>query len=214
LQIRKLQFLQQGAKVKISFVDKSTMTISVDAVVEFGLHEGLELDDQQYARLQTFLLYSKCNTKLYTLLAGRAHSIKEMRRKLSSGNKFSPELVAVIINKAINQGLLDDEQFTRQFIEDSRQYRNEGDGKIAQRLYMKGVDRQLIKELLRESTPDRETQFLQVKELALKKWGTYQASLELQKKKARLYRFLVSRGFSLDVVGQVVFEISRMRGDY
>ena len=91
--------------------------------------------------------------------------------------------------------------------------KQDGPGKIRTRLFQKGISSSIIDQVMLEFSPDPEEEYEKIIELALKKWRTYKSNLELHKRKARLYRFLISRGFPSHLVGNAVTEVSRQTGD-
>ena len=212
--IKKLTYKADG-KVEIVFFDKSKMSVSDNTVVELKLSSGMELNFEVFRRLELLNGTDKCRKKMFDFLSRRPHGRAELKRKLQRNRDYSIDLIESLLTQAETQGLINDEEFTRLFVEDSKRLRRQdGPGKIRTRLFQKGISREIIDQVLSEFEDDPEEEYEKIKELALKKWKTYRSSVELQKRRARLYRFLTSRGFSSQVVGKVVSEVARQRGEY
>ena len=103
-----------------------------------------------------------------------------------------------LLDKLAQQGLQDDERFAMDFVH----YRvNKGQGplKIEQELSLRGIDSELSHELLYSGTIDWLTLACDVRN---KKFG--QALPNDYQNKAKQSRFLYSRGFTGDLISQVL----------
>lgn len=129
------------------------------------------------------------------LLKFRLRSVKELSRRLEA-KKFPPEIVRQAVVFLKEKKFLDDDAFTRAWI-DSRLKKPYGRRKIIQELSLKGIDKELIKakfQAVRDySEEDTVAQIIENKLNALK-------SVEPEKAKRRIYSYLLRRGFSPDIV--------------
>lgn len=200
-------------RVLLKFSDKSEIRLNELDYFKFNLRIGDEFSVEAEAQLNAAKESTDCKKKAMDFLSRRPHGTRELRQKLQRGEKFSKENIEQTIHELINLKYLDDNEFCRLYIEDSLNLRS-GDGsqKIRQKLLAKGLPRQLIDENLRLFSLNTEEELVVVKELAQRKWRSYPAQLEFLKKKARLYRFLASRGFSSAVVSRTVQEFRNNGG--
>jgi len=83
------------------------------------------------------------------ILAGREHSIAELKTKLSK-KEFSAELLEIIVEELINDDLLNEERFTESFIR-SRIQKGQGPLKIHHELRLRCITDELIDEYLDSS---------------------------------------------------------------
>ena len=79
----------------------------------------------------------------------RSRSVEEMRRHLS-GAGYRSELVEPAITRLTQLGMLDDRAFARAWVESRDRARPRGEQALRRELVLKGLDRELIAELLAE----------------------------------------------------------------
>jgi regulatory protein len=150
--------------------------------------------------------------KLYRLFSFRQRSEKEIRDyfitknyQLSAKNKnqIDKNTIEELISILKEQRLIDDLAFAKNWIE-SRS-RKKGIRVIKSELVEKGIDRQIIEELIssQSSTPGEEQTAHRLLEKKIKVWENLPA-LELRKK---AYDFLLRRGFEYETVKFAVEKI-------
>lgn len=145
---------------------------------------------------QSFTL-SEAKKKLMDLVARRDHSEKELRKKLSL--KCDPEIVELTLKWAQEQNwLASPEKLKTQFAEQLSR-RGKGVRKINQKL----------KELGLESVKaDPDTELEKAKKLVLAKWSPRDFKgldfKESQKLKAKIMRYLITRGYESQVVSNIL----------
>jgi len=134
-------------------------------------------------------------------LGQRAHTIFEMREKLKKRPHHTAELEEIIISRLKELKLLDDEAFIRRRIENAINFSYEGQFKIDQKLYTKGIpleDTQLLWDSMKIDE-------FEVAKNALKKISKRISRAPKAQRFNKRAQFLASRGFS----PSVVFELSR-----
>lgn len=151
--------------------------------------------DQDLASLSL----SEAKKKIMDLVAGRDHSEKELRKKLSS--RCDQEIIDQAMAWANEQNWLASPDDLKEKIADQLNRRGKGVHKINEKL--EGLGLEPIK-----ADPDSEIE--KAKKLALQKWSPEDfqglASTESQKLKAKVTRYLASRGFDSDVVSTILKE--------
>jgi len=133
------------------------------------------------------------------MLAFRARSVSELRRQLLRKGEPAPDVEAAIM-RLLEQRLLNDEDFARQFARVKLTGAGASKYKIVQELGRKGIAKPLVEEALASL---KESDGLDAAEnihrVAEKKWKTL-AKLDEQTAKRRLYAFLARRGFNPDEI--------------
>ncbi|HEX5826880.1 MAG TPA: regulatory protein RecX [Candidatus Limnocylindrales bacterium] len=86
-------------------------------------------------------------------LEARPRSVAEVRRKLTRLG-YRAELVAAAVERLAELGFLDDEAFTRAWIESRDRARPRGEHALRRELGLKGVDRALVDAVLEERRDD------------------------------------------------------------
>ena len=138
------------------------------------------------------------------LLSRREYSRKELASKLvqlvRQNKEEPPKDLEIHIEEVLTdfeaRGWLSDERFANALVR--RRSERFGVRRVADELKRAGVETGLIAKLTGEL---KETEFERAKALWARKFG--QISSE-QKERARQYRFLVSKGFSPDLVAKVI----------
>jgi regulatory protein len=137
------------------------------------------------------------------MLAFRARSVAELRRQLLRKEEPVADVDAVIA-RLIDQGLLDDEDFARQFARAKIVGAGASRLRIAQELSRKGVSREVTDAALIELREDDGLDpSASIHRVAQKKWRSL-AKLDDVTARRRLYGFLARRGFNPDEIRQVM----------
>jgi regulatory protein len=138
------------------------------------------------------------------ILARRDHSLAELVQKLTCRG-YGEDVVQGVVAECQRLNYLDDARAARQII-DRMKCKGMGARRIRGELQRRGVEGELAEALLRECVPAVEEQAM-ARRLSLKKWKTFAAQTNSQKKKLRLQRFLLYRGFSDSVIFEVLKEL-------
>lgn len=134
------------------------------------------------------------------LLTRREHSAKELTDKLKQKG-FHQEEISDVLDSCQRLNLQSDQRFTEIYIR-SRIRQGYGPVKISQELRNKGVDLELIQKEMQQERFNWLTYALTVWEKKCK--GQINLSFqEIQKQQ----RFLLYRGFDIDIISQVVKEV-------
>lgn len=133
-------------------------------------------------------------------LSYRPRSEKEIRDNLTK-KKASKEITEKIITKLKEQNLLNDREFVKWWIEQRQTQKVESRFLIRRELLQKGVDQNLIEELLETSQDDYETAHT----LFEKRKNRFK-NLSDEKTFQKAVQFLQRRGFSWDTIKKVLQE--------
>jgi regulatory protein len=138
-----------------------------------------------------------------TLLEYRARSVDELRRKLRQKGG-SPEEVEEALQRLLDQKLLDDADFAKQFARGKLGNAGASRHRIAQELSRKGIKREAAATAIDEVTEEEGIDpMVAAQRVARKKWKTL-ASLDAMTRKRRLYAFLARRGFNPDEIRELM----------
>lgn len=134
-------------------LEGSSFFIPPSLFFEWHLHEGQELDEEQFLHYQALQRQWACYEKGLSLLAMREHTRQELRFKLIQKG-FSSEQASSAIDRLVAEGALDERRYTRAFIDSRLRKAPEGRSLLARRLQDKGVPRQIVDEILSEIFSD------------------------------------------------------------
>jgi len=144
-----------------------------------------------------------CFAAALRLLTRRDHSCTELSKKLVDRG-FPQDQIKIAISECLRLNYLDDERYATGY---THQLQRKGYGRyrIQQMLIAKGLTLQVIDTCLDACCPD-EVQIQGCRQAMVKKLKSDQPMEDSAEAKARLYRFLFSRGFSPSIIRQVMDE--------
>ncbi len=133
-------------------------------------------------------------------LGPRPRSVAEIRRHLRS-KRFDDAAIDKAIDQLRAQRYIDDEAFARYWVEQRDRFRPRGERAITSELMEKGVARDAIELVLGEREPDSEVK--RAREVIRRPITRWQA-MEPAERKRKIHQFLAARGFSYDVIEEVL----------
>lgn len=203
----------------------SRFNIFIDGIFAFGADEdlvvserlipGKEIEKKDLEKLLYEAEVGKLMGRMYGLFSIRARSEKEVRdylknlsfkRKLKEQDEISEASIDLIMERLKQKGMLNDLEFAKAWVEGRRRSKQKGINALKSELYQKGIDREIIEEVVRlQVTGYSEEELAKLAlEKKLKSWQTY---AYLDKKKKAL-DYLMRKGFdyglSKDVVEKMV----------
>ncbi len=144
------------------------------------------------------------------LLTYRERSRKEVREKLA-GKKYSPETVSAVIAKLERLDLLDDEKFSRLWVNSRINFKPRAAWLISRELKQKGIDKETARRVLGELLPpERERDA--ARQLAANRVRRYRGQ-PLETVKRKLFAFLARRGFSSETIRECLQELISKEDD-
>ena len=142
--------------------------------------------------------YTRCKNSAIYSLAMREHSRKELYNKLQKKEYVEGVDLEKLLDELEESNYLNEQRFTESFIR-YRASRGQGPVKISSELYSRGIINSVINESINVSEIDWFD--LALKQLE-KKYG-YDKSCDYKEKSKRM-RFLISRGFTSEIIQAVV----------
>jgi regulatory protein len=148
--------------------------------------------------------YEKGLQKAYRLLAVRARSERELRTKLKE-KKFDRPVIDRVVARLYELTYLDDEAFARQWARHLAVDKLSGNRRIEMSLQEKGVDRTTCERILaeiRQEAPEKEA----IRQVVRKKLKGGKLQKQDGREKRRLVQHLLGRGFTPDLIFEVIRE--------
>jgi regulatory protein len=130
-------------------------------------------------------------------LMRRAHSVKEMQKKLSRHTR-NELLVRMVLARLTENGELNDDRFAQQFARNRTQSRKQGQFRIQRELRARGVADAAIQSALAESSSETD-QAATVRQRIERKVKSFRGEID-QKKVASIYASLLRAGFPADLI--------------
>ena len=213
--------LKPGKITKLTVQDNNAARISVfiegafafglyqDLVLTHGLHTGLALSVAEQEALLAADRELVAKAKALQYLAYRARTAEEVRRKLLRSD-FDEATVEAVLARLHDLGYLDDEAYAHDYAR--ARFRNRGYGpvRIRSELLRRGVGATLADAALEALAEEPGTDPVAAAQAqAERRWPRLAREPDPRKRRKKLSDFLVRRGFSYDVVRQVVEAVTR-----
>lgn len=176
---------------------KPHAVLSADLVATLGVRVGGTLTEPLDAAITDAAATLHTYDRALNMLAFRARSATELRRSLVRKGE-EPARVDAAIERLRAAGLIDDEQFARQFARSRVSSAGASRRKLEQELYRKGVGREISSEAIAEVMEEEDVdEDALVERAALKKLRTL-GRVDEATRRRRLYGYLARRGYDSD----------------
>jgi len=186
-------------RVNVYLDDKFGFGIDLDNFVLLHLKVDQELTEEEIEDIVKKAEYQKTLDKLLRFAMVRPRSEKEVtnyfRRK-----KVHESMHEKLFEKLKHLELLDDAKFAKWWVEQRANFKPKPKRILIQELRIKGIDKGIIDEVLGEEVVDEEKMAKELLEKKAYKWK----SLGPRKAKQKMSQYLAGKGFSWDVIENVV----------
>lgn len=186
---------KQEGRVSIFLDGDFWVGMPYDLAVMLKLKPELEIDDEQKAEIEKEVAKRVAVERAVHLLSYRARSEQELRQRLAEKD-FNEAIIGYTIEQLDEWGMINDTEFAEQVIEGEKS-KGKGRRAVSYALRQKGVPSDIATEVLDSEYPDE----LEA-DIALA-WASRKRNVEPQK----LQRQLATRGFSYDVISQVIAQL-------
>jgi len=187
------------------FVDgKYSFALPAEALAKAGLQVGKEISQEKMTELIKEGEFSLIFEAVLNFLSFRPRSKFEIKDYLMRKN-IGEETRKMVFDKLEVLRLIDDEAFTRWWIDQRSTFRPKGARLIKIELKRKGISEDLIETILVESRPQATDRILAEK-LVQKKYERLKNLPDFEIKK-KIYAFLSLKGFSFEVIEGVVAKV-------
>ena len=189
------------ARVSV-FIDGSfAFGLAADVAVTEGVRPGRILSVEDQERIRDAEGRSAARALALSYLSHRARTTEEVRQKLE-GADFEVDVITAILHRLVELGYLDDEAYARGYAE-SRLARRFGPQRIVRELRRRGITSALAERAVAEAASvedivDKATT------LARTRVARLANEKDVQRRRKKLYDFLVRRGYSSDVARSAV----------
>ncbi|MDY6226418.1 MAG: recombination regulator RecX [Clostridium sp.] len=203
-------------KIEVQKRNKDRSNVYIDNDYAFSLSnelvykEGLKVNEKiDIERIKTIAKednYIKCKTTALRIVEKSYKSEKELVDKLILKG-YDNESINKTINVLKEYNFINDENYVKMYVKDK--LKQVGKKKIKYDLAKKGISDKIIDEEIYniDSEYEKNTAY----NLAIKKYNTIaKREADRFKLSQKLYRFLLSKGYSYDIVSSVVKEITKV----
>lgn len=177
---------------------EAAVRVDTETLIKTGWKPGMEITDEELHALLEASEERRAREKALYLLEYRSHSKKELADKIS--RTTSREAAEAAVEKMEELGLMNDESYARQLASSLLEQKGYGVRRARQELLHKGIDRELVEEILLETAPDPEEKLREIVE------RKYQRQLQDEKGYRRTVAALQRLGYGWEDIKSVVEE--------
>lgn len=185
-----------------------------DLIVSHRLIPGKAIEKSDLDKLLYEAEIGKLMERMYGLFSVRQRSEKEVRtylknlsfkRKIKEKNEISNITVDLLIERLKQKGLVDDLEFAKAWVEARRKSKQKGARALKAELIQKGIDREIIEEVIsyQSSVVSEEELAKEALNKKMKAWK----NLPPQEFKKKAFEFLARKGFDYSVIKNAVENI-------
>jgi regulatory protein len=201
--ITKIEPQKKNPKKRSVFLDERfAFGLDEEVVYKYGLKTGKELEQKEIDQIIEAETKKEAKDAALKFLSYRMRSERELRDKLKK-KEFAQNLIDEVVKDLKRVNLIDDYEFASAFVRDRISNNPRGKILLKQELWKKGIKKEIIEKTLKEYFKDENEELILAKELLRKRKKRYE-SLDENVAKRRLMSFLLRRGFSYDIVKQVL----------
>ena len=186
-------------KIHISVDGEYSFTVDETYFLSMGIWNGKEVDEEELEEIKQTVSIRRAYNYAVNLLSRRDHSERELMTKLSQKGYSGGAEEA--IRKLRDSGYVSDERFARLYVRELQTFKKYGKRRIEQELYRKGVDREIISQVLEETDFDES----ELVSLIERKYGRY---LSDEKGVAKTINGLLRMGYSYGEIRSALKEIN------
>jgi len=182
------------------FIDNEfALSLPLDTFVREKLTVNLQVSKEKIENLIKEGDFLSIYDKTLRYLSFRPRSTEEIKQYLNQ-QEAGKRTQSLIIEKLIDQKLIDDETFARWWTDQRRKFRNQGEKLTRIELINKGIERDLIDKIFAENPVNEDVLIEELIRKKLPKLGR----LPLPERKKKLYGFLLRRGYGWGEIRTIV----------
>jgi regulatory protein len=174
-------------------------------IVAAWLNIGQHLDEQKIESLLAADAHEVAFNKALRLLDRKPRTSKEISSRLVKSG-FTLDQAEMVLQRLEDAGLIADDRFARQWVENRNELHPRSRRLIALELKQKGIDDEVIEQVLEDSSPDEDSALQAAMQYARKI-----PSGDRMEFRKRLSAFLKRRGFNYGTIAPVVQKVWEMK---
>ncbi len=180
--------LTKGGRLALYADDEYVMSIDADIWYSLDYSDGAEIDNDELEELKSLVNARLAYAQAIRFLTARSHSENELYKKLLKKHSHSSAIFAV--KKCKELGFLDDADFAERYAKELYEKKKYGLSRIKQELLLKGIDRDIIDDVLATIDTDCTENIISIIE------KKYSGCLNDEKGKRRMIAGLMRLGYS------------------
>jgi regulatory protein len=178
---------------------REAAVLTAETLSTLGARVGAALGEAQLEALRQASAEVAVLDRALNLLAHRARSARELRRRLLQKGE-PPALIDAALERLERMGLIDDAEYARQVARSKVMAQGASKRRVRQELFKRGVASELADAAIEEVYEDEAVDPGEIVERAARKRLQALGGLDPETRRRRLYGFLARRGYESDEI--------------
>lgn len=191
---------------EVIFEDETKLLLNYNIFEKYKVSVDMDFSETEILEMKYFSDIERAKSRAINYISGKLKTKYEVRLKLRE-NEFSNEVIDEVLEILENEEYLNDRVYCEIFIEDKKRLNGYGKNKIKSLLIQKGVSKSIFEDFL--DNFEYEDEFDNAVKMGIKKLNLLANEEDKFKKKQKIINYLAYRGFSFDVINDVLKEILR-----
>lgn len=186
----------KGRTYRVEFEEREPVYLHSSVISDFHLKADMQIPESALEEIIFADEYRRAKERALYLFDYRDHSYKELFDKLR--HNYSVEVCNAVMDKMTELGLIDDRRYAKLLARQLFEIKRVGKYKAKAEMLKKGIDKEIIDELLEEYEDDTSERLY---ELVEKKYARY---LTDEKGIKKVFSALVRNGYSYSETREVI----------
>ncbi|MBK1467874.1 regulatory protein RecX [Parvimonas parva] len=189
---------------EVIFEDETKLLLNYNIFEKYKVSVDMDFSETEILEMKYFSDIERAKSRAINYISGKLKTKYEVRLKLRE-NEFSNEVIDEVLEILENEEYLNDRLYCEIFIEDKKRLNGYGKNKIKSLLIQKGISKSIFEDFL--DNFEYEDEFDNAVKMGIKKLNLLANEEDKFKKKQKIINYLAYRGFSFDVINDVLKEI-------
>ena len=204
MQVTNISYSKSKEVFEVVFEDETKLLLNYNIFEKYKVSVDMDFSENEIQEMKYFSDIERAKSRAINYISGKLKTKYEVRLKLKEKD-FTEDIIDEVINILEKEEYLNDRLYCEVFIEDKKQLNGYGKNKIKSLLIQKGVSKSVFENFLDEF--EYEEEFDNALKMGIKKLNLLSNEEDIFKKKQKLINYLAYRGFSFDVINDVLREI-------
>ena len=204
MQVVNINYSKSKEVFEVVFEDETKLLLNYNIFEKYKVSVDMDFSENEIQEMKYFSDIERAKSRAINYISGKLKTKYEVRLKLKEKD-FTEDIIDEVIDILEKEEYLNDRLYCEVFIEDKKQLNGYGKNKIKSLLIQKGVSKSVFEDFLDEF--EYEEEFDNALKMGIKKLNLLSNEEDVFKKKQKLINYLAYRGFSFDVINDVLREI-------
>lgn len=204
MQVTNISYSKSKEVFEVVFEDETKLLLNYNIFEKYKVSVDMDFSETKIQEMKYFSDIERAKSRAINYISGKLKTKYEVRLKLKEKD-FTEDIIDEVIDILEKEEYLNDRLYCEVFIEDKKQLNGYGKNKIKSLLIQKGISKSVFEDFLDEF--EYEEEFDNALKMGIKKLNLLSNEEDVFKKKQKLINYLAYRGFSFDVINDVLREI-------